>query len=528
MKYDKNYLALLFLFCFSSFLNADTYYVSTDGNNSNNGSEGSPWATIQKGASTAQAGDTALVKGGTYNEQVSVENSGSAGNYIVLMAVPGETVTVDGDGESVAAFGEGVIQTNNQDYIVIHGFRVINSSGAGIFTRYSDHIIFRKNYTYNTGSSGIAVWTSTNAVVDSNEVEYANTLGGGSQENMSIAQTDTFEVAYNHVHHSAGQEGIDIKDGSSNGSAHHNECNNIYKMGLYVDAWDALTANIHIYQNLIYENGGDGIDLASEKGGLVQNIWIYNNIIYGNTTTGIKFGDWGESGYDRPMQEVYVINNTVYDNGGYGISVGNPDVISDIVIRNNICSQNDGGQLHAVSVPSGALTMEYNLVDGYSPENGDNHVSGDPQFTNAAQADFSLLNGSPAIDAGSATDAPNFDYTGNGRPAGSGIDIGAYEYGATGRVLRFSNESIQKLLNLQVNQTGNSFRIYYTNLQPSNISLRIYNPAGRLVRTLVNGAQPAGQHTARWDPSELTSSGVYFFRLTTGHESIVKKNVLIP
>jgi hypothetical protein len=50
-------------------------------------------------------------------------------------------------------------------------------------------------------------------------------------------------------------------------------------------------------------------------------------------------------------------------------------------------------------------------------------------------------------------------------------------------------------------------------------SLRIYNVAGRLVRTLVSGALEAGAHQRVWDGRDesgsLVGSGVYFYRLTT-------------
>jgi hypothetical protein len=42
-------------------------------------------------------------------------------------------------------------------------------------------------------------------------------------------------------------------------------------------------------------------------------------------------------------------------------------------------------------------------------------------------SDFHLKTGSPALDAGTATDAPSYDVDGNPRPVGAGFDIGAYE-----------------------------------------------------------------------------------------------------
>jgi hypothetical protein len=43
---------------------------------------------------------------------------------------------------------------------------------------------------------------------------------------------------------------------------------------------------------------------------------------------------------------------------------------------------------------------------------------------------MALLPNSPAIDSADSNDAPTTDQRGYGRPAGDGIDIGAFEYGA--------------------------------------------------------------------------------------------------
>jgi hypothetical protein len=55
-------------------------------------------------------------------------------------------------------------------------------------------------------------------------------------------------------------------------------------------------------------------------------------------------------------------------------------------------------------------------------------VEGDPLFADATGADFQLLAGSPAIDAGSPDSAPLDDYDGTARPRGAGFDIGAFEF----------------------------------------------------------------------------------------------------
>ncbi|MDD3643657.1 MAG: FlgD immunoglobulin-like domain containing protein, partial [Candidatus Krumholzibacteria bacterium] len=63
------------------------------------------------------------------------------------------------------------------------------------------------------------------------------------------------------------------------------------------------------------------------------------------------------------------------------------------------------------------------------------------------------------------------------------------------------------------------------------ISLRIYDSAGRLVRTLVDGYEPAGSREVSWygenDQGRPVSSGVYFYRLTAPEFSKTKKMILL-
>jgi hypothetical protein len=51
----------------------------------------------------------------------------------------------------------------------------------------------------------------------------------------------------------------------------------------------------------------------------------------------------------------------------------------------------------------------------------------------------------------------------------------------------------------------------------------VYDPQGRLVKTLAEGTQPAGTH--RINVSGL-KSGVYFYRLEAGNTSLVKRMVV--
>lgn len=65
----------------------------------------------------------------------------------------------------------------------------------------------------------------------------------------------------------------------------------------------------------------------------------------------------------------------------------------------------------------------------------------------------------------------------------------------------------------------------------SLVSLKVYNVAGQLVRTLANNEFPAGAHTKVWDgrndAGQPVSSGVYFYKLISNSFSQTKKMVLL-
>jgi len=423
------------------FASGNAYYVSPSGDDTNAGTESQPWQTIQKAADALVAGDTVYIKAGTYPERVVPQNSGSAGNYITYAAYAGDTVTIDGSIVTLPLGWGGLFDVSNKDYIIISGLRIINAgpdnNSVGILADHSSYITIEKNYTYDTVSSGIAVWNSDNIIIDGNEVVLA--CNDGEQECITVAVTDTFEIKNNHVHDGGpgtiGGEGIDVKDGSSNGKIYRNHVHDLNRLGIYVDSWDKNTYNIDVYQNVVYNiAGNDGFTVAAESGGLLENINIYNNVAYDNGTCGISISRNGGLLYQHPMKNIKIINNTFYNNGsgtwGGGIYIDNPDAES-VIIRNNLCSQNLSFQIAAESdVSSSALTVDHNLIDGDNTGEiyGSDYVEDFPRLVDPYGGDFHLQATSPAIDKGSSIDAPSDDYDGSSRPQMTGYDIGAFEY----------------------------------------------------------------------------------------------------
>jgi hypothetical protein len=76
-----------------------------------------------------------------------------------------------------------------------------------------------------------------------------------------------------------------------------------------------------------------------------------------------------------------------------------------------------------------------------------------------------------------------------------------------------------------------STTIKYSIKDNAYVSLKIYNVAGQLVRTLVNSDMKAGAYTETWkglnNSGNPVSSGVYFYKLVTKDFSMTKKMVLL-
>jgi hypothetical protein len=147
-----------------------TYYVAPNGNDSNPGSESQPWRTIQHAANTLQAGETVLVKEGTYSEYVRPANSGTPGEYIVFKAYPGHRPAVTYSG------GDKVFDIDNVGYIEVNGFEVWSEhwNATGIKTTNAHHIRVLNNILRDCGLSGFATYLGCDYLHVEGNVVYGN------------------------------------------------------------------------------------------------------------------------------------------------------------------------------------------------------------------------------------------------------------------------------------------------------------------------------------------------------------------
>ena len=457
------------------------YYVSPDGSDNNPGTSDKPWKSINYAVgenSAIKAGDTILVQPGTYTELVTLGKSGNSESGNITLKANGNVTVRDPD-PIEGGFREGVIQSVGKGHWVIDGFRIEDTSWAGISLRDANDITVQNNHTYNTGSSGIiampdsyfeggeAEVTSKNIKVLNNTVEKANARWkGGSgdnstsdpivntQESLSIWGVDGFEVANNIVKDGT-REGIDIKTGSRNGSVHDNYITGQasisgtyqgYQGGpaLYIEANRSASFNIDVYNNVVTGNIADGIVIADEETdkGDLSNVRVYNNLVYGNGQQGINPGRG--IAVTSNVRNLEIINNTVANNvqaleiDGTNYTTGGYKP-TDVLVRNNIFA--DSTYRNGLIEDAGKVTLDNNLFTDkfeklYEGGTGIDNLNANNNtkvksvgFVNSGGNDYHLTSGSPAINTGSSKigQYAQRDKDGVQRPQGAGVDIGAYE-----------------------------------------------------------------------------------------------------
>jgi hypothetical protein len=403
-----------------------TYYVASNGSDSNPGTEAHPFRTINHGVSVLEAGDTLYIRKGIYHEQVRITRSGTASSPIRVAAYPTETPVIDGRNNIPSGWGY-LLQISG-DHIIVEGLEVRNSAsvGVGLAGQYG---VVRDLYVHHSYDGGILVTGPHNTIEDSEAYwnstkrEYGNGSGYWSW-GMSAVNTNDVTFRGNHVHQNWGEgigpfqcDDIVIEDNVS----YDNFSGNIYLNRIN----GAL-----VQRNLVYgipgsaiETGAGraipGISLADEGTAELASITVVNNVVYNTSNAGIYF--WhGASG--SGLKNSLIANNTSIVPRDYGLSVHSGSH-SNTRIINNILSE-------SYVTPSSGLHLEHNLWTEGAPGNGAGagDVTGDPQFVDAEARDFHLEVSSPAIDAGATLTNVDVDNEGASRPQGNSWDIGAYEY----------------------------------------------------------------------------------------------------
>lgn len=393
-------------------LGAD-YWVKNGGSNGLDGlSPATAWATLTHAANEVGPGDTVHVLDGSY-QGFYLTTSGTAGSPITFRA-EGSNVRITSN-NPVTNDG---INLEGASHVVIDGFIVNDRTRAGIRAVLADHVTVRNCSLGNNGMWGILT-----------------------------GYVDDFTAEGNVAHHSQVEHGIYVSNSADrpivrNNVVYSNRGNGLHFNGdAELGGGDGLIEDAIVEGNVIYDNGvggGSGINMDGGVRGVIRN-----NLLYGNHASGISLYriDGGSGANDNR-----IVNNTIVQasDGRWAINIR--DGSTGNTVRNNILyslhSFRGVISIDAASRPG--FTSDYNSVmSRFSTDGGgsvisfaawqalgyDAHsfVATPAEHFVAPGSDYHLLATSPAIDAGLATGAPATDLDGAPRPAGGGVDLGAYE-----------------------------------------------------------------------------------------------------
>ncbi len=484
-------LFFLTLLIFSSFSFGQDFYVSNiHGQDTNSGSEFAPFKTINRAISSVNPGGTIYVMQGIYRNNnfgsvnvsnytnmsnphvVTINKSGTEGNYITLRNYPGDLPKIEFDGKG------GILISNNMNYIIIDGFEVegpsqdINYdmamanreykvsvaeddddstnynhnyfSGKGIWGGYGahHHIIIRNNIVHDTPGSAIRFNDSDHITIEHNTVYNATWWTSSASSAVVYAET---------ISASESDNGYDIKM-IMRGNIVYNNWNRI---PFYVTQLPDNSGNTNPnYGTATYNSilDGQGLYVTRSDDDYNGTFLFENNICVNNGKNGINFDN------SLSASAIYR-NNTLYLNGVHeyiqdlSVADGNPahrgqnvagikanrvfnaTVVNNIIVTRSLDAapsyyQNGFSALQLNQVSGTRIANNNIFVNGsyaWPATETNNLVDVDPQFIlppndtegpiDMSSADFSLNENSPAINAGDFNYSPMYDILGNPRPA---------------------------------------------------------------------------------------------------------------
>lgn len=461
-------------------------HVSPTGADTNDGSEASPVATINRGLALAMPGDTVLVRAGTFRELVVVPRSGAAGSPITLRGRCGERPIIDGTGLGRGVAAPALVRIEGRSHITVEGFelRALSGTGgnfpAGVWVRgASTNITIRANVVHSinaegggrdNGAHGIAVYgTSTtpteDIVLERNEL-HTMVLGpsealviNGNVRRFTVRDNtvrDVNNIAYDFI----GFEPDVCASCNQTDDLDRADVNRV-RDGLVVGnlAFNVSSARNPAYMGTksagcFYVDGGGriliernrahhcdlGVELASEHPRLsTRAVTVRNNVLWQNDVTGIATGgyDSGTGPGGGIARDCVIVHNTIVDSSRSGWA--NTGILLQNRNQNNTYASNIivASAGHRALEVGGSLntgnTVDYNLVFRGAVAGitaGTHQINSDPRFVNEATADFRLQATSPAIDRAAPFDATRdgtLDADARPRSSGAAPDMGAFE-----------------------------------------------------------------------------------------------------
>jgi hypothetical protein len=401
---------------------ARTLHVSTGGSDGGDGSEGSPFATIDRALSAATPGTRILVHAGTYGPFDADGVSGEAGSPIAIVADGAVTLEARGAGA--------VISMSDPEYVVIEGFTLadaqihgMNIDDGGSYDSPAHHFVLRNITIPSAGTGGNNDCIKLSGVDDfwvlDSDVAQCN-----RGEIIDMVGCHRGVIAGNHFHDTV-QSGVQTKGGSADVLIQGNLFEDIPSRAVnagggtgapYYRPADATAEalRIRVIGNVFARVGAEG-------GAAVAYIACDACVAAHNTIVDPR--TW----VVRIVQESSEIPVTPSRNG---LFVNNVIVMRAADVRTIV---NIGGGTQPETFTFGSnLWYAYDQGAGWSPDiadpippETDSLVQVDPMMIDREGGNYALAAGSPAI--GQARDVGALPPDFSGRCYASPASLGAFE-----------------------------------------------------------------------------------------------------
>ena len=329
----------------------DYFYVDANlGSNENDGSEISPWQTIQYALDNVPEHSTIYVKTGTYYENVRIKKE------LTLKGMNKQTTIIDGQkqGNVVEVFA---------NYVSINGFTIQNSAVSG------------------HKSKGI--------MVDSSEYDHGQISNVDIYDNIIQDNTEgiTIEFSYFNSHLNIYNNIIQNNGGGIRGfivdglNIHDNTISNNLGDAIwaYCSGYEYAEKPSIIKNNIIKNNGATGIQFRHPDGALIEGNEIINN---------------GRCGIDIYVAtELEIKDNTIAENKARGISLHN---VNYSTISNNEVYENSQSGIYLTMTKYFEITnndIRSNIGPGLQLESSNSNTIKNNKFENdGIMLDYSHFN----------------------------------------------------------------------------------------------------------------------------------------